>query len=72
MVSPNDVDFRKDGAAGKAVGVVFYVWDWVAFRDGAIVQSSVGSTGPPTAVLEQGPLEADSFTPSLFAGIPRN
>ena len=28
-----------------------YMWDWIPVRDGASVQGSVVSTGPPTAVL---------------------
>jgi len=51
VVSPDGVDFRKGGAAGKAVGVVLNVRDWIPVRDGASVQGSVVSTGPPTAVL---------------------
>jgi hypothetical protein len=51
VVSPNKINFLKGGAAGKAVGLVLYVWDWVYVRDGASVKGSVVSTGPPTAVL---------------------
>jgi hypothetical protein len=51
VVSPNEVDFGKDGAAGKAVVVVLYMWDWIPVSDGVSVQSLVVSTGPPTAVL---------------------
>ena len=51
MVSSYQVNFGKGGAAGKAVGVVLYVWDWIPVRDGPSVKGSVVSTGPPTAVL---------------------
>jgi hypothetical protein len=51
MVSPHEVNFGKDGAAGKAVGVILYVWDWVPVRYSKGVECSVVSTGPPTAVL---------------------
>jgi hypothetical protein len=51
LVSSEEVNFGKVGAAGKAVGVVLYMWDQIPVRDGVSVQSSVISTGPPTAVL---------------------
>jgi hypothetical protein len=51
VVCPYKVNFGKGGAAGKAVGVVLHVWDCVPARDGASVESSVVSTGSPTAIL---------------------
>jgi hypothetical protein len=51
VVRPYKVNFGEGGAAGKMVRVVLYVWDWVPVRDGASVESSVISTGSPTAVL---------------------
>ena len=51
MVSSYQVDLRKGGAAGKSVGVVLDVWDWIPVRDGPSVTGSIVSTGPPTAVL---------------------
>ena len=51
MVSSYQVNLGKGGAAGKVVGVVLYVWDWIPVRDGASVKGSVVSTGPPTAIL---------------------
>jgi len=51
MVSSYQVNLRKGGAAGKAVGVVLYVWDWIPVRNGPSVKGSIVSTGPPTAVL---------------------
>jgi len=51
VVRPCKVNFGKCGAPRKAVGVFLHVWDCVPFRDGASVESSVVSTGFPTAVL---------------------
>jgi hypothetical protein len=51
MVSSYQFNLGKGGAAGMAVGVVLYVWDWITVRDGPSVNGSVFSTGPPTAVL---------------------
>ena len=51
MVSSYQVNLGEGGAAGKAVGVVLYVWCWIPVWDGASVQGSVVSTGPATAVL---------------------
>ena len=51
MVSPHKVNFGKDGAAEKAVGVILYVWDLVPVRYSAGVECLVVSTRPPTAVL---------------------
>ena len=51
VVSPDEVDFKKGGAAGKAVGVDLNVRAWIPVRDGASVQGSIISTWPPTAVL---------------------
>jgi len=50
-LSSYQANLGECGAAGKAVGVVLYVWNWKPVRDGASVQGSVVSTGPPTAVL---------------------
>ena len=51
MVSSYQVSLGEGGAARKAVGVILYVWYWIPVWDGASVQGSVVSTGPPTAVL---------------------
>jgi len=51
MVSSYQVNLGEGGAAGKAVGVVLDVWYWIPVRDGASVQGSVVSIGPPTVVL---------------------
>jgi len=51
VVRPYKVNFGEGGAAGKAVSVVLYVWDWLPVRDGASVESSIISTGSPTSVL---------------------
>jgi len=51
MVSSHQINLGRGGAAGKAVGVVLYVWDWIPVMDGPCVKSSVVSTRPPTAVL---------------------
>jgi hypothetical protein len=51
VVRPYKVNFGEDGAARKVVRVVLYVRDWIPVRDGASVESSVISTGSPTAVL---------------------
>jgi hypothetical protein len=53
MVSFNQVNLQKGGSAGKAVGVVLYVWDWTLVRDGSSVKGSIVSRVPPTAVLRQ-------------------
>jgi len=57
MVSSYQVNLGKGGAAGKVVGVVLYVWDWIPVRNGASIKGSVVSTGPPTAVLLQHEME---------------
>ena len=57
MVSLHEVNFGKGVAAGKAVGVVLYVWDWIPVGDGAILQGLVVSTGPPTTVLLEHEME---------------
>jgi hypothetical protein len=49
-VRPYQVNFEERGA-GKVMRVVLYVWDWIPVRGGAGVDSSVTSTGSPTAVL---------------------
>jgi hypothetical protein len=51
MVRRYQVNLGKVGVAGKAVGVVLYVWDWIPVRDGPSVKGSVVSTGSTTAVL---------------------
>jgi len=51
MVSAYHVNLGKGGAAGKAAGVVLYVWHCIPVRNGASVKGSVVSAGPPTAVL---------------------
>jgi hypothetical protein len=51
IVSSYQVKLRKGGAAGKAVGAILYVWDWIPVRNGPSVKGSIVSTGPPTAVL---------------------
>jgi hypothetical protein len=51
IIGPHKVNFGKGGAAGKAVGIVLDVWDWVTVGDGASIQGSVISTRPPAAVL---------------------
>ena len=51
MVSSYQVNLGKGGAAGKAVGVVLYVWDWIPVRGGPSFKGSVVFTVPPTAVL---------------------
>jgi hypothetical protein len=51
VISSDEVNFGKGGAAGKAVRVVLYVWDRIPVWDGASVQSSIISAGPPTVVL---------------------
>ena len=51
VVSTYEVYFGKRGAAGKAVGVIFYMWHWVPVRNGASFECSVVSTGSPNAVL---------------------
>jgi hypothetical protein len=51
VVSYDEVNFGKGGAAGKAAGVVLYVWDRIPVRVGASVQSSIISAMPPNAVL---------------------
>jgi hypothetical protein len=58
MVSSYQVNVRKSGAAGKAVGVVLYVWDWTHVRDGPRVMRTGVPTGQPTAVLQHA-MEAD-------------
>jgi hypothetical protein len=50
-VGLNQFNLGKVGAAGKAYGVVVYVWDWIFVRDVPRVKVSIVSTGPPTAVL---------------------
>ena len=52
-VGLNQFNLRKGGAAGKAVGVVVYVWDWILVRDVTRVKGSIVFTGPPTAVLRR-------------------
>ena len=51
MVSSYQVDLRKGGAAGKSVGVILDVWDWIPVRDGPSVKGSIVSTDLPTAFL---------------------
>jgi hypothetical protein len=51
VVSPHKVNFRKDGAAGKVVSVVLYLWDRVPVRNCARVKGSGVSAWPPTPVL---------------------
>ena len=51
MILPHEVNFGKDFAPGKVMGVFLYVWDWVSVRDSASVPGSVISTRPLTAVL---------------------
>jgi hypothetical protein len=51
VVGPDEVDFGKGSAAGKAVGVELYLWDWIPVRNRASVQGSLVSAGSPTAVL---------------------
>ena len=51
VISPHEISFGKNGAPGKAMGVVLYLWDWVSVRDSASSRGSVISTRPPTAVL---------------------
>ena len=51
VLSPDEVNFLKGGAAEKTVGIVLYVWDCVPFRYGSSVKGSVVSTRPPTALL---------------------
>ena len=51
MVSPYEVYFGKGGAAGKAVGIILYVWNWLPVRNGASIECSLVAIGSPTAVL---------------------
>jgi hypothetical protein len=51
VVSSDEINFGKGGAAGNAMGVILNVWDRIPVRDGASVQSSIISAGPPTVVL---------------------
>jgi len=44
MISTYQVNLRKGGAAGKTMGEVLYVWDWIPVRDGLNVKGSVVST----------------------------
>jgi hypothetical protein len=50
-VSPYEFYFGKNDAAGKAVGVILYMWRWVSVWKGATFESSVVATRPPTAVF---------------------
>jgi hypothetical protein len=50
-VDLNQFNLRKGGSAGRAVGVVVYVWDWILVRDGSRVKGSIDSIVPPTAVV---------------------
>jgi ribosomal protein S14 len=58
MISPHEINFRKECATGKVMGVIMYVWKWVSVGDGANVQGSIISTGPPTAVLLRHEMES--------------
>jgi hypothetical protein len=51
VVSPNEVNFGKDGTAGKVMVLILDVRDGVAVRNGAGVHSTEVSTRPPTVVL---------------------
>jgi hypothetical protein len=51
MISCHQVNFGKDGAARKVMGVILDVADGTTFGDTACVEGSVISTRPPTAVL---------------------
>jgi hypothetical protein len=51
MVSSHQVDFGKDGATEKQVGIVVDMTDMVAVRDGLGVQRSVVFAGTSTVAL---------------------
>ena len=48
---PLQVYFGKCGAAGKALGKIFYVWNCVIIRNGGSVECTVVATGSPNADL---------------------
>ena len=70
MVSSYQVNLGEGGAAGKAVGVVLYVWYCVPVRDGDRVQGLVVSTGPPTVVLLWHEMEDGRPWPSARLAVP--
>jgi hypothetical protein len=51
VVGSHQVDFGKDGATEKLVGVVVVMTDGVAVRNGPGVQRSVVAAGTPTVVF---------------------
>ena len=71
MVSSYHVNLGNGGAAGQAVGVVLYVWEWRAVREGASVKGSVIPTRSPSAFLLR--YEMEGIRPwnlGLSAGLP--
>jgi len=51
VVSSDKINFGENCAAGKAVGIIMYVGNWVPVWNGASIEFSVVSTGPPTIVF---------------------
>jgi hypothetical protein len=54
VIGSHQVDFGKDGATEKLVGVVVNMADGVAVGNGPGVQHSVAAAGTPTVVLVLG------------------
>jgi hypothetical protein len=70
VVSPHKVNFGKVGAAGKVVGVVLYVCDWVDVRNVASVKGSVVSARPPNTVLLRYEMQGEDHGSSARRAVP--
>jgi hypothetical protein len=70
VVSSGEVNFRKGGAVGKAVGVVLYVWDRVPVWDSASVQSSIISQDLQPLSFLGTRWRADDHGPSARLAVP--
>ena len=67
---PYEFYFGKGGAAGEAVGVILYMWNWVPVRNGASVECSVVATGPSTDILLGNEMEGGDHGTSARRAVP--